>query len=285
MPKGLGKGYAQLTEEEKNNIVIDYYKGISIKDLIKIHKTTQRAVPQVLKERDINTNRKNHYTLNENYFEIINTEHKAYWLGFIAADGCITETNYFAMSLKDKEILLELKKDLEYTGDIYITSSSTEDYKYYRINFSSKKLCDDLRNLGIYENKSLTYDNLPDISDDLMPHFIRGYFDGDGSINSYYVRKYTDKKGKQKKRKTPLLRFSFGIVATENFCVELNNYLKNIINYDGKINKHNTKPVSYYNICDKKAMKRFYNYIYNNATIYLVRKYNIWQDFLGSLEE
>ena len=270
MPKGLGKGYNDLSKEDKELIIKDYYNGISVKELIVKHKTTKRAVPKVLKEYDINTKRKNHYILNENYFEIIDTEHKAYWLGFIAADGCITKTNYFAISLKDEDLLLNLKSDLDYTGKIYKTKHQLGDDIYSRINFSSKKMCDDLRKLGIHENKSLTYNELPNISEDLMPHFIRGYFDGDGSIY------------KDKRRKTD---FKFNIIATYDFCISLNLFLKNKIDYDGKIHEHAKTGMYFYNVYDNKAVEKLYYYLYNNATIYLERKYNIWQTFLGTLKE
>ena len=199
MPKGLGKGYKDLSLEEKNMIVKDYNNGIFVKDLRIKYNTTMRAIPAVLKEFNIYTRRKNRYSLNENYFETVDDEHKAYWLGFIAADGCITKTNYFAISLKDEDILKSFKDDLEYTGDIYHPEYNKGDNIYSRINFSSKKMCDDLRNLGIHENKSLDYNELPDIPQNLLKHF--------------------------------------------------------------------------------------YEYLYKDATIYLNRQYNSWQEFLGSYKE
>ena len=284
MPKGLGKGYKELTKKEKEAIVKSYNDGIYIKDLIKLYKTTKRAIPMVLKEYNINSKRKNRYTLNENYFETIDTEHKAYWLGFIAADGCITKTNYFAISLKDEDILLKFKNDLEYTGEVYNPQYNKGENIYSRINFSSKKLCDDLRKLGIYENKSLTYNKLPNIPDNLMHHFIRGYFDGDGSINRSGSWTYHSKI-KNTYSDHYYIRYKVCIIATYDFCVNLNNYIKDKINYNGKIRKHNKSEMYYYNIYDKKALKNFYEYIYKDATIYLNRKYNIWKDFLGSYEE
>ena len=280
MSKGLGKGYKDLNKEEKEAIVEDYYKGIMVKDLIKIHNTTRRAVPAVLKEYNINTRRKNHYTLNEDYFETIDTEHKAYWLGFIAADGCITDTNYFAISLKDRDILLELKKDLEYTGEIYYPEYNNNENIYSRINFSSKKICNDLRKHGIHENKSFTYNNLPNISDDLMPHFIRGYFDGDGSVYVSKSRKNINK-GSDKVYNT----YNFNIIATKEFCENLNAYLSPILLYNSKIPKHVGSNMYYYKISNKDILIKIYNYLYKDSTIYLNRKYNIWREILGSITE
>lgn len=275
MAKALGRNENMLTIEEKESIVNDFLIGMEVRDLIIIYNTTKRAIPKILKEYGINTKRKNRYTLNENYFEIIDTEHKAYWLGFIAADGCITNTNYFAIALKDEDILLQLKRDLEYTGDVYAPKQNLNT-DYYRLNFSSKKLCDDLRALGIHECKSLSYNSLPNLDNALMPHFIRGYFDGDGSL--YQGESFNYNKDRTEKYFNSYFRFN--IIATESFCSCLNNYLKDIIHYEGKIHPHSNSDMYYYNVYSKQAILNLYNYLYTNSTVYLNRKYNIWQDFL-----
>lgn len=278
MPKAKGKNYRQLSDDDKNLIIKLYSSGLNFKEIMEIIPMTKRALPQVLKENNINTKRRNRYSLNEDYFETIDTEHKAYWLGLIAADGCITSANYFAITLKDEDILKELKKDLHFSGDIY--SPQSKYGIYYRINFSSKKICNDLRKLGISENKSLTYNNFPNIRHGLIRHFIRGYFDGDGSIGGYTTTTYNPKNISKVKN------YSMNIIATEQFCKNLYEEIYSEIGYKGKINKsYNSKFMFYYTIYKNSALKDFYWYIYHNCSIYLKRKYNIWNEFLGSLEE
>ena len=281
MPKGLGKGYSQLTEKDKKKILDLYASGVKCSEIIRIVKTTKRAVPQVLKDNHINTARKNRYTLNERYFDEIDTERKAYWLGMIASDGCITNVNYFALSLGDKEVVEALKEDLNYTGRVY--EPITQDIHkrpMYRINFSSKILCDGLRENGIHENKSLTYNDLPEIDKKLMPHFIRGYFDGDGSVFSYitnsvhYGRRYKYKK------------WGANIIATLPFCEKLQELFLEELDYKCRIHQSYKTDCMYY-ICfyRKTALKSFYEYMYSGATIWMPRKKQKWEDFLSAYDE
>lgn len=277
MPKANGKKYNELTNEDKDKIIELYSSGLTYKEVIKQFPITKRALPKVIKEYGINAKRKNGYTLNEDYFEVIDTEHKAYWLGFIAADGCITETNYFAISLKDKDILEELKADIEFSGDIY--SPKSNQGTYYRINFSSKKICDDLRKLGITERKSLSYNKLPNIRHGLLRHFIRGYFDGDGTIYSSITKTYNPNKTSFTNN------YAMRIIATKDFCKALLNEIYSEIGYTGKITKSNNEYMFYYSIYKNQALVNFYWYLYHNSSIYLKRKHRIWLKFMGSLEE
>lgn len=152
--KPYGKSYNKLSAQEKEQIIELFLCGFSYKEITNKLGTTNRAVPKVIREYDMQTPRKNRYTLNEHYFDVIDSAQKAYWLGIIASDGCITETNYFAISMNDRDVIEQLKDDISYTGSIYSPKHKDDGYnrkQSYRINFSSKILCDALRSLGIYE--------------------------------------------------------------------------------------------------------------------------------------
>jgi len=137
---------------------------------------------------------KRKYFLNDNYFENIDNEEKAYWLGFISADGCVRiiqkkkkngefgkQSYVFSMQLakKDKIHLEKLLKALNSTHKIFYCEKNQS----YGIAICSKIFCIHLINQGIIPKKSLILKPNKNISYDLKKHFIRGYFDGDGCIS------------------------------------------------------------------------------------------------------
>lgn len=185
------RNYKELTEEEKTEIVEEYFSSTeTISQLGKKLKLTNRTLPQILKEKGVNTARLNRYTLNESYFENINSERKAYWLGYLYADGFIGDEHYnnivFSQKKSDGYIIKQFADDIEFTGKLREQKSNAGSFKNGEsqivINFSSKKMANDLRKLNMLTCKSMTMSELPPIENKYMRHFIRGYFDGDGSI-------------------------------------------------------------------------------------------------------
>lgn len=278
MAKKLGKSYKSLTQEDKDLIIKLFQRDkLTVNDIIKTIPTTRRAVPMVLKEAGINTARKNRYTLNEHYFDNIDTERKAYWLGVIASDGSITTTNYFALSMTDKDVVEQLKIDLDYTGKVYKPKVTKNKSIIYRINFSSKIFCDSLRKLGIKENKSLELDNFPTININLVKHFIRGYFDGDGSINVHTNKTVINNKTYYTNK------WSFSIIATYKFCITLNNFIYKLCGYQGHISiSHKCNKMFYYTISAKDFLFWMYHFLYDEATFSMKRKYDKWHIFLSA---
>lgn len=122
------------------------------------------------------------WTLNEAYFERVDTPEKAYWLGFIAADGCVLATaNRLTVELsgKDASHLAQLNADLNYDRPLSWNRSCAATVA------ESARLVADLASHGILPRKTtglMPWDGPPD----LMPHYWRGMVDGDGSI--YHVR-------------------------------------------------------------------------------------------------
>ncbi len=118
----MTKNYNQLTSEDKENIVEYYYLNtdISMDNIAKNLNISRRSISRVLQERDINTRLKNRYLLNENYFDKIDTEAKAYILGFIYADGFVgsEKFNNIVISINDLEILEFIAEELKFTGKI-----------------------------------------------------------------------------------------------------------------------------------------------------------------------
>ena len=275
----MGKSYRDLNSYDKYRIVDYYYKNKDISmDNIAINlNISDRAVRRVLKEEGINTRLKNRYILDENYFDCIDTESKAYILGFIYADGFVGDEkfNNIVIAVNDLEILEFIAKEFKFTGNIRKTKKGGfENSKCgYSLNFSSKIMASRLREIGLYPNKSLTIDTLPQIDKKLVRHFIRGYFDGDGSIvlshnTSYYkaidgVIKYI------------YPTYCFMILGTKGFLEEIIKEAE--FNY-AKIHNTKSEKIKCIKINAKKEFNNIFKYLYDNSTIKLQRKYNKWNE-------
>lgn len=118
------------------------------------------------------------YNINQDYFKTW-SHNMAYIFGFWCADGCIYRGQIFDITIhkKDKYILKKIAEELEYEGNLY----DNVDRQASRINFSCVEIYKDIIKLGGKESKSLDL-VFPDIPKEYLSDFIRGYFDGDGSI-------------------------------------------------------------------------------------------------------
>lgn len=225
---------------------------------------------------------KRKYKFNENYFEIIDTPDKAYWLGFIAADGYITKRtqgqHVFGISLHEKEPLEKLliclesdKKILEY--DHSKTCNKYSNKIEYKLLFVSNKMVNDLEKNGIVERKTFKLEfpyNI--ISKELYSHFIRGYFDGDGSVF------YSSARGVKNET------LCVSICGTFNFLNSIKKELTFLKEdekclYKDERNETDTWNLKLYN--QLRALN-FYNFIYNNLenNIYLLRKKKKFDDYI-----
>lgn len=117
------------------------------------------------------------YELNEQKFDSVDTEEKAYWLGFLAADGNIySERNLLQINLAivDNNHLYKFRSFLESTHPVVITKAGDS-----RLAINNKYLCNALKNLGVVDKKSFTVKPWLGIKT-LQRHYWRGYFDGNG---------------------------------------------------------------------------------------------------------
>ena len=276
----IGKSYLQLNKEEKDYFIKLYYENthLTVKQIGDALGLSKRCTMSIFKEYNINSKRKNRYTLDENYFEEINTQQKAYILGLIYADGYVGNEKFNNISLTQKEykLLFEVKKELEFTGIIRLgNKGSFENSKPgYVLNFSSKKVANDLRKLGLYPKKSLTIDKIPNIRDELKRHFLRGYFDGDGSI-SKYIHKF-----KKTNKEYSYVKVKMCIIATEKM---LEDFIKtfNIEHY--YISQSKTKEMKYIQIESKKELNRIYNLMYEDCCICNMTKKEKWDNLISAI--
>lgn len=126
-----------------------------------------------------------HLVFDNRIFEKIDSEEKAYWLGFLYADGCIHQGQYdyrieLGLAEKDYEHLVKFKNFIGKDNKI----AYREKTKSYRYCFRDKKVHSDLIQLGCIPNKSLIlqFPTENQVEDIYLKDFLRGYFDGDGSV-------------------------------------------------------------------------------------------------------
>lgn len=274
--KEINKSYSKLTIDEKEYIIKVYYeyKNLKSKEIQSKLGISSRTYNQIMKEYGINSKLKNRYTLNENYFENIDTEEKAYILGLIYVDGFVGDDNNFAISMKDEHIIRDIAKALSFTGDIRKTDKGgyKNSKECFRLNFSNAKIISDLNKHGVFPRKSLNLKKLPLLEDNLYRHFLRGYFDGDGSISIYI--KNTLKKGNLYSYK----RSKVSIIGTESFVLEI----KNKFDLNGHIKKSKTEGLIYLYLESNKDLLKLYELMYKDATIFLDRKKRIWDDYYNN---
>lgn len=130
--------------------------------------------------------RKRQHSFNEHFFSVVETEAQAYFLGFLAADGCVRKQLdgvELTLQEKDVEILTLFKEVLGGTSsDLYYKEKDIGS-NAYRLMLMSKQMALDLNSWGITPAKSHTMQIQKPIPEHLLRHFLRGLWDGDGSIS------------------------------------------------------------------------------------------------------
>ena len=222
------------------------------------------------------SHRKNY--CNDNYFDNIDTQNKAYFLGLLFADGCVHSTQpRFLISLQEEDsyILEDFKKELEYTGILYKRTIDNIKHKnQVCLEVTSVNLKNSLINLGCTPKKSLTlkFPTEEQVPKHLQSHFIRGYFDGDGSVggsirnisNKIYVENFIQ------------------IVGSCSFIDKLVDTLIFLKSFNiSTINQGKNKNIS---IKSKIDIIKMYEYLYKNKSCFLIRKYKIFQEIISYLK-
>ena len=258
--------------------IISYYKsGLSCQKIVDLYNPglSRCSISSLLRKWKVpikdKHNRCRKYFVDNNYFNKIDTEEKAYWLGFLYADGCVfkSKTGEKKLQLKsiDKEVVDNFTKLLNSTYPIKISFNIRNGIKYYYyfVYITSHSLVDSLIKLGCGYKKTfkLKFPRSNVLPVALRSHFMRGYFDGDGCVTTFY-RKGTNK-----------VQLSSNICGTQRFCKQFQSHLPFI--QLGKV--HFVRNISKLNWYKTDSMK-FYTFLYTGATIFLTRKRKKFEDFI-----
>lgn len=214
------------------------------------------------------------HPVNSHFFKKWSPE-MAYVLGFIAADGNICHSgrsHTLHIACDDKDVIEKIRRVLQYKGPIHLKNRSNEKISY------SLRICDpiifnDLKRLGVTERKSLTL-TPPKISVQFIKHFIRGYFDGDGTVYLSNL-KYPSK-----------LRVKI-YTASPNMGKYLHQVLKKTLGnvYKGNMLTYmaHQKTPYYVTSMGHYAALKLFKYMYTDATIYLDRKYKKFMEGINNV--
>lgn len=264
-------GHKNLNNLE--NEIIKLSKTKSQREIAVIYKTNQPKISKILTSNNIKRKKSrvnlSRLSLNVDYFKKIDSVDKAYWLGFICADGNINKlNNKVSLVSKDLEII-EGFKDCINSGH-KISKVETFDkrtnrtYTGYTIQIGNEIFCNHLIKLGVTSNKTNIL-KFPDINEKYYSYFIAGLFDGDGSVS--WTGKYKN-----------VLRLNL-ITTKEIIDFMINNIFPQHNIQFKQISHVSKNKVNVWKMSLYSDAHRFLEYIYQdtNFKYYLKRKYNLYQ--------
>jgi DNA invertase Pin-like site-specific DNA recombinase len=178
----------ELSEEQLSEVKNLIKSKVTQKEIAEKFDLGLATLQKRLKENNVETKL---YKVKHDYFNVIDTEEKAYFLGLMYADGYNGEFhNQIKLKLhrKDKAILESFSKALTYGDSLPpLSEDFSGNSDTLSVQLTSKQLCDDLATLGCIQAKAHKTIFPTFLNSELMRHFVRGYFDGDGLTfsNSY----------------------------------------------------------------------------------------------------
>lgn len=272
-----------MTLKEKQKIMYDaavaFVNGMPMNEVLSTYNVCYASVYNAINRFNIPYKKTAGRTIffNDDFFHTIDTEEKAYWLGFIFADGAIIKTSKdmseynrlsICLSVKDEKHLQKFAEAIEYPTEKIKHCLSDGNYGMHELCYlrcNSVKMVRDLQSHNCHPNKTYISSYPDDIPPKLERHFIRGYFDGDGSISG---------------SKAGLFEITSEIYALERMQ---NTLMTNCALRKTKIaNRKNTGRLCY---GGKLQLKRIFDFLYKDATVFLERKYTKFLSYVFTQDE
>ena len=257
----------ELTQDDIKDIIQKYQDGHSIAEIGKFHRKTGKDISSLLKENNVDIigseikNRK--YTIDENYFDCVDSDEKAYIIGLLMSDGNITRNNIsISLQESDKDVLDKINKLVGSNRPLHYIKMNDKNKKWknqYKLSITNKHMANRLKELGIIENKSLTLNYPYWLSDSLFPSFLRGVIDGDGTISKERCR--------------------VRIIGTKMLLDGIHLKLKSLgIHSAFYHSKHHNDATWNLYIGGKNNSIFLLNMLYKNSTIHIERKYQTYME-------
>lgn len=255
---------SKLTEEQRAAAVKMYQDGSNLYEVASKFGIDHSSVYHLLKQRNI-PRRSHRLAFDQNFFNRIDTEDKAYFLGYLYADGYHYDKKYVIkifLHPKDKIILQRFSDMLSYQGEIKLDRRKSG-REYYGLVLNSKIFSEDCNKLGLTRKKSktLTLPSFDQVPEHLFHHFIRGYFDGDGWISF----------GKS--------RAEVGVISSTGFVNSLQTFLREKLGTTGTVKDHPSKGIKILRFSSRRKIVNFMDWIYSSSSIFLHRKRGKYEDY------
>ena len=262
----------------RRSIVELYNNGNSIQKVSELLDIGIDSVKKYLKKADITIRSNVKYSINEQFFSDINNEFNAYWLGFVMADGYVAQIRkkksykngtslhsrmYVRLKEDDHLHLQKMVKDMNSTHPVKFRKQNRDGkvFQVCSVEIHNKQLVSDLIKLGCVQGKSLIL-QYPNIPYDLERHFLRGYFDGDGTI------------------------FKRNGIVEAKFCSGSKSFIESIKDVLTR-NKIQTNKIGkgdgvWIMSIKKDNVQSFLNFLYPDASTYLDRKYKLASEAINA---
>ena len=253
------------TDEDREMCCQMYKDGSTIEEISSALGMCVQTISKWIKDEGIEIKR-SPYAVDEHYFDVVDDQNKAYILGLWYADGCnYTDTYEIMIALQEEDgyilekirQLMKIERPLEF---IDRHSKCDRHKNMYRLRIKNKHLSETLNNLGVVKAKSLILEFPEWIPEDLLPHFIRGYFDGDGHIDRQHKH------------------YGMNIVGTSMFCRAVGKILEETLDVKCHYYKHKewTDVTTQMDVHKKDMCKRVFDWMYQDANLYLTRKHDVY---------
>lgn len=254
----------QITKERIKELYV--IEKQSITEIAKIAQCNPSNIYTHLKRMGINIRKFSEYrkyTIDKDYFKIIDNEDKAYILGLLYADGYNqVKRSQIRLTLhkKDKDILDKINKCLNHSKPLLLLKEN-----YLDLTINSKDISLDLEKLGCVQNKTFKIVfPFQCISEDLTRHFIRGYFDGDGCI--CFSGKYND--------------IQLNLTGNPLFIEQIQDILVNVLGITKtKLSKRKNSVMMFYH--GKNICRIILDYLYKDNKIAINRKNNLYKKLVS----
>lgn len=256
-----------LTDEEKVELVRLYRQGTNMDELSHKFNLSKISIRKLLQRRGVFIpKRARKYSLDETIFDDIDTEEKAYWLGFIMGDGSVR--NHCSLRLELSSIdETHLMKFRDFLKSNYPIKKTRKDCSI--IEAGSKRMCIELERHGIVSRKTYLRIKTPKIHAELLKHFYRGLLDADGWITEH-------------KSKTQKPGYDLGFSSYyQDILIEIKNWASSIIGKEvGSVRTRirGNQQVSQLIIGGRFNFLKLGEIFYKDSTIYLDRKFDKYNE-------
>lgn len=249
--------------DEKEIIRLYTKENFSANKIGKLFNVDVKTITSRLRNNDIEIKKKyRKYLINENYFEKIDTEKKAYWLGFLMADG-YNSGKFIRVDIKDEGHLEKFRNEIYINNDMPIREKYNNKTKIYYLTVQDPKILNDVEKLGVLNKKSMIT-KYPHIKSEYDKYFIKGVFDGDGSLSYSMDGNYR--------------RYTFSIVGSYDL---INSIRDKILSIGVNVGFRKTKTIFELSVRGNRQIIKFLDWLYEETNIHLNRKYERYQDMLN----
>lgn len=250
-----------LLKDKKDKVVEMYELGMSGNKIAKELGHTGPEVCKLLKKSGFDTSNWK-IEVDENFFKNIDSQEKAYVLGWMFSDGNVRDEgkNRIAINNKDIEILHKIKDILGYKGKIHEFDNGMVELCVNRISMTR-----DLIKYGCVPAKSLILQFPIWMPDELLSHFMRGCYDGDGGIHERKHGIYTS------------------LTSSQDFIEAWSEKLTQLGIEHHIYKKNEDKPTRMLHTSKMESTVKLCQYLYKDATVYLQRKYDNCKQYLNPI--